>query len=312
MNFFEKICELAIELKEEDIKAFIRENNISIDVFKPKDNMSAAEFLTIERKLDAVNLLLHLGADPSRVARGAAREGNFSLVNYLLHRNVSVSHVAQGFAQGGPKNWRDIKEYREKLSIHYQLGASIDAIAIGAIQGEDFDFADEMRLGGADINLMASTAAAYGYEQFANYLRDQGADPNWIALGRARGGYSTEDLRQEGVNINYILQGAALGGLLDEARSLIEEGADPEWAVEAAMQGGYFFFAEECRIKARKHINYFDKIYTLAKEGKKDELLRLLKDPFISIDVRKQGTDFTAAERLAFEKIKLQLCYCWS
>ncbi|WP_133138680.1 DEAD/DEAH box helicase family protein [Legionella genomosp. 1] len=311
MNYFDEIYKLAIENKPEDLKAFLFKHNISIDIRKkivnteapplnPEDPenpvwpaiiVSAAELLTYEGKIDAANLLMHLGANRDSIVRGAARANNTRLVEWMLtHRNANINMAAQGYALRG--NSYEARKLIEK-------GARIDAVAISAIQGNDSYFVDELFAMLADINVMAEAAATCGDWKTVELMRSFGANEDSITLGIASGGWIDKlpsiDIN---ANINLIAKGVARAGLIVFARSLLNQGASLEAVAEGAKQGGYGFLAMECRAR----INYHEIICRLAEEGKETALIDLLKDPLVSIDVRKQGTDWTPAEVLASQK----------
>ncbi|CDZ77292.1 DNA phosphorothioation system restriction enzyme [Legionella massiliensis] len=291
MNYFETIYALAITKKKDELIAYVKEQHVSIDVFKKSENISVAELLAFEGRQSELNLLLLLGADKNLAIRGAARAGNGALTNWLMiFKNADIRYAAQGAAQG--------HNPRYALSMQNQ-GADINLIAIGAIQGKNYDIAEEMLVKSADINRMAEAAASFGDWIYIDYLRPKGASLDSIAKGAANGGFisEAESYRLEGANIDDIAKGAARGGHFDYAGTLIEQGASLKSVVEGAEEAGYWFMV----LKWKSLINYFDTIYNLAKEGKKEELKKLLSSPFISVDVRKVGSDLTPAELLAFE-----------
>ncbi len=290
MNYFDEIYRLANQGNKAVLAQFISDNNVSIDVCKKSTDFTAAEQFAFEKKREAVNLLIDLDAEPAWIVRGAARAGDFEFVEHLLKNGASISAAAQGAAQG---------KYRKQAEQLIQRNANIDAVAVGAVYGEDLDFAEEMRQGAANINLIAHAAAACGHIDYADDLRRQGANINTIASGAARGGlfdYAQEMLLL-GADINQVAKGAARGGQFTFAESLLEKGASLEAVAEGAQLGGYFYYAMECKAK----INYFDKIYELAKQKNREALKILLSDVKISISVRKPGKNFTVARVLASE-----------
>ncbi|KTD48252.1 Type III restriction enzyme, res subunit [Legionella quinlivanii] len=311
MNYFDEIYKLAIENNPEALQAFIFKHNISIDIRKiivnteayplnPEDPenpvrpvfvVSAAELLAYEGKIDAANLLMHLGASPHMIARGAARANNTGLVQWMLtHKNAGITQIAQGYAQRGNRD-----EARKLI----EQGAGIDAVAVSAIQGNDSHFVDELFGMLANINVMAEAAATCGDWQTVELMRSLGAKEDSIALGIASGGWIDKlSSIDKNVSINLIARGVARAGRIDYAKSLLDQGASLESVAAGAMQGGYQFLAMECRAR----INYHEIICRLAEKGMEAELRNLLKDPLISIDVRKQGTDWTPAEVLASQK----------
>lgn len=311
MNYFDEIYKLAIENKPEDLKAFIFKHNISIDIRKkivnteatplnPEDPenpvwpgiiVSAAELLTYEGKIDAANLLMHLGANRDSIVRGAARANNTRLVEWMLtYRNANITTAAQGYALRGNRD-----EARKLI----EKGARIDGVAISAIQGNDSHFVDELFAMLADINIMAEAAATCGDWKSVNLLRSLGASEDSITLGIASGGWIDKlPSIDKNVSINLVAKGLARAGLIDLAKSLLDQGASLEAVADGAKQAGYDFLAMECRAR----IDYHEIICRLAEEGKEAELIDLLKDKLVSIDVRKQGTDWTPAEVLASQK----------
>ncbi|RAP38036.1 hypothetical protein B1207_03340 [Legionella quinlivanii] len=311
MNYFDEIYKLAIENKPEDLKAFLFKHNISIDIRKkivnteapplnPEDPenpvwpaiiVTAAELLIYEGKIDAANVLMHLGANRDSIVRGAARANNTRLVEWMLtHRNANITMAAQGYALRGNRD--------EAIKL-IEKGARIDAVAISAIQGKNDHFVDELFAMEADINVIAEAAATCGDWKSVELMRSFGANEDSITLGIASGGWIDKlPSIDKNANINLIAKGVARAGLIDLARSLLDQGASLEAVAEGAKQGGYDFLAMECRAR----INYHEIICRLAEEGKEAALIDLLKDPLVSIDVRKQGTDWTPAEVLASQK----------
>ena len=143
------------------------------------------------------------------------------------------------------------------LLVHF--GAHITYIAIGAARGKNREWAEELRLAGADHHYIAMAAAMGEDREYVKFLHGLGAQNSFILKGAAFGGHRewVEELLLD-CDIDDAIEFAAIGGHRKLAETLVGR-AMANWGrdrtiamLKGAAMGGFRDWVEEFSLDETK------------------------------------------------------------